>query len=232
MTQRADTKASKFLSMPSGLAFFNGKSRCIMTRATAHLGFWSGIACAVLSAAFTVLMILDIAGVFHGTLQLVPVLLLAPCFVALVACIDDLTPAESRLWSRLGLSFSVIYAAFVSFNYLMQLTVVPQNPAMYKWLAMEFRSDSMFGALELLGYSWQCLALLALAPLFAWRGNEAVIKAILVANGILALAGFVADVVTGNPMHPAIILSLGFWCLTFPIAMALIGLRLHKTARA
>ena len=202
-----------------------------MTRATARLGFWSGIACAVLSVAFTILMALDVSGVFGGTLQLVPVLLLAPCFVALVACIDDQTPPEAKLWSRLGLCFSIPYAVLVSFNYLMQLTVVAQNPAMYKWLAMEFRPDSMFGAIELLGYSWQCLALLALAPLFAWKGSEAVIRGIFVANAVLALAGVIADIVTADPMHPVIILSLGFWCLTFPVAALLTGIRLWKSAK-
>ena len=203
-----------------------------MTRAAAQLGLWSGIACAALSAAFTILMVLDVSGVYGGTLQLVPVLLLAPCFIALISCIYDGVGSESRIWARLALCFSVPYAVIVSFNYLMQLTVVPQNPARFVWLAMEFRPDSMFGAIELLGYCWQCLALFALAPLYAWKGSAAAIKAILLANGVLAVAAAAADIITANPMHPVIILSLGVWCLTFPVATALIGIRLWKAPRA
>jgi len=202
-----------------------------MTRSVARLGLWSGIACAVLSVAFSVLMVLDISGVLSGTFQLIPMLLLAPCFVVLVACIDDNAAPDAKLWTKLGLSFSVAYAVVVSFNYLMQLTVVPQNPARYAWLAMEFRPDSMFGALELLGYCWQCLAMFALVPLFAWKGSGRVIKSIFLANGILATIATVADIITANPLHPVIMASLGVWCLTFPVATLLIGITLFGEPR-
>jgi hypothetical protein len=184
------------------------------------LGFWSGIFSAVLALAFTLLMGLDVAGIFHGTLQLVPVLLLAPCYLALMSCIHEAAAPEKKIWSLLALVLSVPYGVIVSFNYLMQLTVVRQNPALYPWLAMVFRPDSMFGALELLGYGWQSLALLALVPVFAGRP---VLRGLLLLNGLLAVGAFAVDVVTGNPVHPVIFASLGVWCLAFPLTTAMIG---------
>lgn len=196
-----------------------------MNRAIAAIGFWSGIGSAMLATAFAVLMILDVLHIFGGTLQLVPVLLLAPTYLALLCCIYEGAPADKKIWSLLGLVLSIPYATFVSFNYLMQLTVVRQNPALYPWLQMAFRPDSMFGALELLGYCWQCLAMLFLVPVFAGRR---VLKSLLLANGVVALAGFVVDVVTANPFHPVIIGSLGLWCLTFPIMTIMMGSWLRR----
>ena len=117
----------------------------------------------------------------------------------------------------------------VSFNYLMQLTVVHQSPAMYPWLAMVFRPDSMFGSLELLGYGWQAFALLALVPVFRGQAGDGVVRAIFLVNFILAMAGTVFYITTGNPMHPLVILSLGFWCVGFPVASVIVGARLWGT---
>ena len=197
-----------------------------MSRTAAHLGLWAGILCAFLAVAFTALMVLDVMGLFHGTLQLVPVLLLAPCFITLVCCIHACAAAEKKFWALLALGFSGPYVVIVSFNYLIQMTVVHQNPAMYPWLVMSFRPDSMFGSLELLGYGWQAFALLALIPLFRGRAGDGVVRAIFLVNFILAMVGTVFYITTGNPMHLSVILSLGFWCVGFPIAMVIVGGRL------
>lgn len=196
-----------------------------MNRATVAIGFWSGVACAILATGFTVLMVLDVAHIYGGTLQLVPVLMLAPAYLVLLCCVHEAAPADKKIWSRLGLVLSIPYATFVSFNYLMQLTVVRQNPALYPWLAMAFRPDSMFGAIELLGYCWQCLAMLALLPVFAGRP---ILKLLLLANGLVAMGAFVFDVVTANPLHPVTIASLGLWCLTFPIMTIMMGSWLRR----
>ncbi len=196
-----------------------------MQKDTAVLGLWSGITCAVLAVTFTILMALDVAHIYGGTLQLVPVLLLAPAYLVLMGCVHERAPLGKKLWSRIALALSIPYAVLVSFNYLMQLTVVRQNPALYPWLAMAFRPDSMFGAIELLGYGWQSLALLALAPVFA---DRPFLKFLLLVNGVLAMGAFAVDIVTGNPVHPVIFLSLGVWCLAFPISTVLMGLWLRR----
>jgi hypothetical protein len=191
------------------------------------VALWSGIACAVLATAFTGLMLLDVLHVYGGTLQLVPVLVLAPVYLVLVSTVHHAAPAEKRIWSLLGLVLSVPYAVLVSFNYLMQLTVVRQNPALYPWLAMAFRPDSMFGAIELLGYGWQSLALLALIPVF--DGCPA-LKTLLGLNAALALAGFVVDVAMANPLHPVTLISFAVWCLAFPISMVMMGLWVRRVS--
>ncbi len=197
-----------------------------MTAASKTFGFWLGIACAVLTVAFTVLMVLDVLNLYHGTLQLVPVLLLAPAYLALMACVYEAAAPSRRLWALLGLLFSVPYAGLVSFNYLAQLTVVPQNPALYPWLQLAFKPDSLFGAIELLGYSWQSLALAAVIPVFEKRP---VLKTLLALNGLFGAAGFAADVALANPTHPLTLLSLGVWCAVFPVATVLMGLWLKRS---
>lgn len=190
-------------------------------KSAGRLALWCGILCAVLAVAFTVLMALGIAGIFTGTFQLVPVLLLAPAYLVLVTAVHECASVERKIWSHLGVVFSIPYVLVVSFNYLMQLTVVRQNPQLYPWLAMALRPDSMFGALELLGYMWQCLGLIALAGVFAgWP----VLRASLLVNGFLAVGAFIVDVATANPVHPVLFVSLGAWCLLFPISTVMMGL--------
>jgi hypothetical protein len=201
-----------------------------LTRAAARLGLWTGILCAALAIAFVVLMILDITHVFGGTLQLVPVLLLAPCFVALAACVHEFAAPEKKVWSLIGLGLSIPYGMIVSLNYMLQLTVVRANPSMFAWMAMSFTPDSTFGTLELLGYGWQALALMAMAPVFSGRVGDGLVRWIFYLNGALALVGTAFVIASGNPMHPSVLASLGLWCVGFPVATVLVGVRLWRAA--
>jgi hypothetical protein len=196
---------------------------------TARLGLWSGVLCALLSVAFVALMVLDVLHIYGGTLQLVPVLLLPPCLIALAAAVHEAAPADRKVWALTGLGLSIPYGVIVSLNYMLQLTVVHTAPQKFAWMAMSFAPDSTFGVLELLGYGWQALALLAMAAVFRGRMGDGVVRWIFIVNAVLALVGTVLYITTGNPMHPAVLLSLGFWCVGFPVAMVLLGVRLWRS---
>lgn len=201
-----------------------------MNRAAARLGFWSGTLSALLAIAFTAMMVLDVTGIFHGMLQLVPVLLLAPCVVALAAAVHIAAPEERKVWSLAAFGLSIPYGVIVSLNYMLQLTVVHAAPARFAWMAMSFAPDSMFGTLELLGYGWQALALLAMAAVFRGRFGDGLVRWIFVLNAVLAMIGTVFYVTSGNPMHVSVLVSLGFWCIGFPVATFVLGLRLARSA--
>jgi hypothetical protein len=60
-------------------------------------------------------------------LQLVPILLLAPIVVALMAAVHALTPPAKRVFSELVFVFSAAYGTIVATDYVLQLLVVRVN---------------------------------------------------------------------------------------------------------
>jgi len=54
-------------------------------------------------------------------LPVIPSLLLAPAFTALMVSIHSFVSEDKRIWSRLGLAFTLIYATMAAMNYMVQL---------------------------------------------------------------------------------------------------------------
>src|SRR5512139_941237 len=57
-------------------------------------------------------------------LPVIPSLLLAPAFTALMVSIHSYTAEDKKIWSRLGLTFTLIYASMAAMNYMIQLLPV------------------------------------------------------------------------------------------------------------
>jgi len=116
------------------------------TRSVCQLGFWSAVT-ATLSAigygiAVIVMMISSVTAAagtppgWHGVeafvasfqfiqmLPLIPSLVLAPTFIVLMVSIHYYAVSEKKIWSHLGIAFTLVYAVMASINYITQLTVV------------------------------------------------------------------------------------------------------------
>jgi hypothetical protein len=108
-----------------------------------RLGFWSAALAAVFTVLWTVAAVVAAvvsqpaswAGIdayaasfdSRQMLMLVPVLLLAPTFVVVMACIYAYAAAEAKPWALLGVVFAAMYATIASVTYVLQLTVVRQH---------------------------------------------------------------------------------------------------------
>ena len=57
-------------------------------------------------------------------LPLMPSLLLAPAFTALMVSIHTYAAGDKKIWSQLGLAFTLIYATMAAINYMVQLLPV------------------------------------------------------------------------------------------------------------
>ena len=110
----------------------------------ARLGFWAAILTVVVVAVFAVAGIatparsgpfcvtacvvypyIGVAQFIPGDyLWLLPGILLAPTFVVLMACIDAHAAESKKLYSRIGLSFALVYAVVILVDYFLELTVV------------------------------------------------------------------------------------------------------------
>jgi hypothetical protein len=163
-------------------------------------------------------------------LPLVPSLLLAPCFVALMVSIHYYAAPERRLWSHLGLAFTLLYAGLALTNYLVQLTAVRRSLLGGETdglaILVPGNPHSVFWALAS-AYVFLNLAMLFAAPVFTGGRLERWIRWLFVANGATALVT-VAGIAADNPAF-YLIGSLVPWCVVFTAATVLLAVLFGRT---
>ncbi len=112
------------------------------------------------------------------------------------------------------------------------MTVVRQNPLVFDMLSMNpNRKDSVFWALEILGYGFMSLAALFVSPVFQKVGIENWIRWLFIVNGIFAMTAVTGYVLTANPLHIVGLLSVGVWSITFPVATTLLAILFKRAER-
>ena len=96
--------------------------------------------------------------------------ILSIAFVVLMTSIHYSMPQSRRLWTHLGILFSVIYATIISFNYMFQLIAIGPSIASgeTEGLALFAAANphGFFITSETLGYMFMILAMLFAAPAF------------------------------------------------------------------
>jgi hypothetical protein len=191
------------------------------------LGFWS----ATLSSAFSVMYIVGQLAEWLGLLGsaggpessstvlglvvlLTPSLFLGVSFVVLMVSIHYYAPEQRRVWSHVGLTFATIYAALISINYFVQLTLVAPRLSRGDIDGIRFLLfipfDSFLYSVDILGYSFMSLATLFAAFAFTTGGLERTVRRFMIANGLLL--PFIA---LQNYYHP-MIWPASLWAITFP----------------
>jgi hypothetical protein len=127
---------------------------------------------------------------------LYPGFLLAPTFVTLMACIHSYASEERKMFSRVALSFALVYATVVMTDYFIQFTVV--IPSLLSGetgglsLFTQYNPHGIFIALEALGYLMMTAAFLFAAPVFQGGRIERSIRWLFVGSFVPALGSFVA----------------------------------------
>jgi hypothetical protein len=137
-------------------------------------------------------------------LWLLPGILLAPTFVVLMASIHALAPEPRKVYSRLGLSFALIYAVVILVDYYLQLAVVAPSLQAGETeglsLFTQYDPHGLFIALETLGYSMMTVAFLFAAPAFSGGRVVRAIRGLFTMSFVLAVAGFVGLAVLGRDL--------------------------------
>ena len=193
-------------------------------RSATRLGFWTAILTVVVVAAFAVVAIptpprsgpfcgnacvaypyVDVAQFIPGDyFWLAPGILLVPTFVVLMACIHAYAAEPKKIYSRIGLSFALIYAVVILVDYYLQLTVVVPSLQAGETeglsLFTQYDPHGLFIALEALGYMMLTIALLFAAPAFAGGRAERAIRGLFILSFVLAVAAFVGLAVLGHDL--------------------------------
>ena len=211
-----------------------------------QVGFWSAVLATLFSVGYGIALIVtmismsatatDASPGWRGIesfiasfqpiqmLSLIPSLLLAPTFVVLMVSLHYYASPDKKIWSHLGIAFTLIYAVMASINYILQLTVVRLSIVNKETdgLAMFVmgNSHSIFWALAST-YVFMNLAMLFAAPIFYGGRLERWIRWLFIANGLSVVVSIFGVVVDSPAIY--LLVSLVPWCIIFSLATALVA---------
>jgi hypothetical protein len=193
-----------------------------MPKQVTQLGFWSAVLAALFSLIFTAGATLGIVGVLRPPWDVIigegASLLLAPTFVVMMVCVHYVAPEQRKLWSHVGLSFALLYAALASIVYVVWLFVVEPKVASghpEKAAPFLFEPGSFTQMVDGLAYTYMGVATLFAAPVFSGTEKlERWVRRLCLINGGLSVLVFLSYV------FYSLILGI-WWSISFP-ALALV----------
>jgi len=138
----------------------------------------------------------DIISRFPGDyIWMYPAIILILLFVVLIVCIHNYAENEKKIYSRLGLTFSVISATMLILDYYIQISVI--QPSLLngetEGIAMlsQYNPHGVFIALEEAGYWMMSLTFLSLFPVFSkTSGLERTIRWVLISCFVMMIVTF------------------------------------------
>ena len=196
-------------------------------------GFWSALIAFLATVAFTVAQLLQLLGVLtYPTDQILifgfSLCIVIPFLLAMLA-LHYTVPADKKFWSHAALLFTVMYAVFVTANYVVQLaTVIPKtlNESAEEISILNQTPHSLFWDFDAIGYICMGLATLFAVPLFNKQGFQKLVKYSFLAH---ALGTPLIAVVYFYPGFSEKLLLIGIpWAITAPLFMALLAVMFRK----
>jgi hypothetical protein len=150
-------------------------------------------------------------------------------FILEFLALHYLTQSDKQFWTHASVIFAVIYAVFVTANYVVQLaTVIParlraEGEAIR---ILEQTPHSLFWNYDAIGYISMGLATLFAVPALRNTGFERWVRGSFIAH---ALVTPLISIVYFYPTFSQRLLFLGFpWALTAPLFMCLLAIMLRR----
>lgn len=204
-----------------------------MKKTIYHLGFWSGVIAGTATLAYVVVQLLQVARVLIFPLDEILIygtsLAIVIPFLLTILALHHQTPEEKKIWTHGALIFSIIYAVFVTANYVVQLaTVVPMKikGAVEQVSLLEQTPHSMFWNFDAIGYIFMGLATLIAIPAFERNGFQKWVRISFIAN---ALVTPLITIVYFYPVFSERLLILGYpWAITAPLFMFMLAILFRK----
>ena len=197
------------------------------------IGFWSGLAAFVTTIAYCIVQLLQLYSVLtypwdekliYGT----SLCIVIP-FVFVMLALHYTTPDEKKFWSHAALIFTILYAVFVTANYVVQLaTVIPMTikGSLDEVRILQQTPHSLFWDFDALGYIFMGLATLFAIPIFNRSGFQKLVRMAFIAN---ALVTPLISIVYFYPDYSFDLLIFGFpWIVTAPLFMLLLAVLFRK----
>jgi MFS family permease len=220
-------------TMPDGISARESE------RAVRRVGFWSALVATASAIGYAIVQPLTsplvewrgmaaYASSFNPSSQLFFyfTIVLSIAFVVLMASVHYSMPQSRRLWTHLGILFSVIYATIISFNYMLQLIAVGPSIASGETEGLALFAPAnphgFFITSETLGYIFMILAMLFAAPAFGRSSLERWIRAMFVASFGIPAVIVLAGAVLGYALPSVGLVSTDAWEVLLAISTALL----------
>lgn len=204
-----------------------------MTTKISEVGYWSGLAAFGATLAYVVVQILQIVGVLRFPLDEILIYGTSLCivvpFVLEMLAFHYLTAKDKQFWTHAALILTVIYAVFVTANYVVQLaTVIPSRlqGTSEAIRVLEQTPHSMFWNYDAVGYIAMGLATFVAIPALGTVDFERWVRLSFIAH---ALVTPLISIVYFYPTFSTTLLFLGFpWAITAPLFMVLLAILLRR----
>lgn len=205
-----------------------------MNKAILSLGFWSGVFAFSATVSYCIVQLLQLYGVLRYPADEVLIYSTSLCivvpFLVEMLALHYSVPVGKRFWSHTALAFTILYAVFVTANYVVQLaTVIPMTDQgrLDEVRVLQQLPHSMFWNFDALGYIFMGLACFAAIPLFAKQGFEKRVRLSFIAHAAVTP---LISIVYFYPTYSYDLLVLGFpWAVTAPLFMLLLALWFRKS---
>ena len=202
-----------------------------------NVGYWSGLAAFTSTVAFVFVQTLQVAGLLSFPVDEILIYGTSLCivvpFILEMLALHYLTAADKQFWTHASLIFSIVYAVFVTANYVVQLSTV--IPAKLNGLSgaigiLEQTPHSLFWDFDAIGYIAMGLACLLAVPAIKSVGFERWVRRSLIAHALITpLIG----IVYFSPTFSTKLLFLGFpWAITAPLFMLMLAIMLRRRRSA
>jgi hypothetical protein len=166
-----------------------------------QLGFWSSIYIAILGVIYLLLLIINFSmeGFAFPPSQNVQLsggiitFLTVPGLLVQFTAIRYVNEGDNKVLGSLGITFITLFAATVSINRFVQLTVIQQGGSSLDLARfLPYATGSVMFALEMLGWGFfSSLAALSVAPLFSGSRLHISIRWLFVAYAIFSFMGVI-----------------------------------------
>lgn len=201
------------------------------------IGYWCGLAAFTSTVAYDAAQILQVFGVLRFPAAEILIYTSSLCivvpFILEMLALHHLTAPGKQFWTHASLIFTIIYAVFVSANYVVQLsTVIPAELGGISEAIrfLEQTPHSLFWDYDALGYIAMGLACLLAVPAINRVGFERWVRWSLIAHALITpLIGIVYFSRTFSTR----LLFLGSpWAVTAPLFMLMLAIMLRRRQSA
>ena len=193
---------------------------------TSRIGFWAAVLATIFGLAYIAALFATLSGMlvapWDTAYQLTPSLVLAWCYMVLMACVQDAAPRERKIWATIGFGFALMYSVMNSIVYFTELTVVVPRilrDEIGPVAVLLFEPGAFLFAVNGLAYGLMSMAALFASPVFTRSGLQARVRWAMLAHGLIG--PFIVGAVVWSPLT-----YIGaLWIVTFPamtISLALL----------
>ncbi|OHD55416.1 MAG: hypothetical protein A2Y33_11505 [Spirochaetes bacterium GWF1_51_8] len=196
-----------------------------------RMGFWSSVFTAAMVFLFLVALIISIFNPGLDYLCYIPCAVLPWSFTLMLISLHYSVPEKKRVFTLAGVISGAVYIVLCTAVYYIQLSVIQNNSLM---LSNEILTPFVYTpgtpafALDMLGYVFLCLGVLASSQVFGKDPLEKWLRRAMVINGLFAVPTFIYPLIpmpntagASGDMFGSI--ALIFWCLIFipvPVMLA------------